>query len=157
MNIFILDEDVKLAAQYHCDKHVVKMILETAQILSTALRENGYDGDDIYRATHKNHPCVKWATESRENFLWLCKLGLELAYEYEFRYEKWHKSARVISQCIRYNTLIPEGKQTPFPQAMPDKYKSENVVQAYRDYYIGEKKDFATWKKRDKPFWFNVD
>jgi hypothetical protein len=98
MNIFVLDNDTRLAALYHCDKHVVKMILETAQLLCTAHRE--LDGDEraarlsFYRATHKNHPCAKWARETRANYLWLYDLLKWLLHEYTFRYSKVHKVER---------------------------------------------------------------
>ena len=78
MNIFYLDEDPVLAAQMHCDKHVVKMILESAQLLSTA--HLLIDGDELaderglYKATHKNHPSSKWVRDSSENYEWLWNL-----------------------------------------------------------------------------------
>ena len=90
MNIFYLDKNPKLCAQYHVDRHVVKMILETAQLLSTAHWLTG--GEGPYRATHKNHPSAIWARSNKSNYNWLCKLGLELCEEYTYRYGKIHKT-----------------------------------------------------------------
>ena len=86
MNIFILDRNLKKCAQYHCDRHVVKMILESAQLLSTVLRIN--DIDEGYRPTHQNHPCTLWAGKSLTNWIWLRKLAENLNSEYKFRFNK---------------------------------------------------------------------
>lgn len=92
MNIFILDTDIKLSARYHVDRHIVKMPLETAQLLCTAHHAGGTDKDTIpYRMTYKNHPCAMWARENISNYTWLCYFGLELCYEYTYRYKKVHK------------------------------------------------------------------
>lgn len=144
MNIFVLDLDPIKAAQYQCDRHVVKMTLETAQILSTVL-------DGPYRPTHHNHPCVKWAGVSKENADWLITHGLALGEEYTFRYGKVHKSVEVI-KSLSPDKLVSLGL-TPFAQAMPDQYRNPDVVKAYRDYYRGEK-TWAMWTKRRKPEWF---
>ena len=81
MNIFYLDEDTEICAQYHCDKHVVKMILEYAQILCTVLHELGQEAP--YRPTHRNHPCTVWARESLDNWIWLRALCQALNQECE--------------------------------------------------------------------------
>lgn len=86
MNIFILDNDVSKCAMYHCDKHVVKMILESAQMLSTVIRESGIDCG--YKITHLNHPCTIWTRESLSNWKWLRNLVEALNQEYKFRFEK---------------------------------------------------------------------
>ena len=151
MNIFILDKDPKTAAKNHCDKHVVKMILVTAQMLCTAHWETG--GQAPYRATHKNHPCTKWARENSTNYLWLCKLGMELCYEYTSRYGRRHKTQQHIEWLFKNIPNIPDGELTEWPQAMPDTYKNKNVVEAYRQYYKGDKAQIATWKK-NIPKWF---
>lgn len=145
MNIFILDSDPVKAAQYLCDKHIVKMCLETAQILSTI---NG----GPYKPTHANHPCTIWARESTGNYRWLVKHGLAIADEYTFRYGKEHKSAEVI---FGTSGFIPNHNYdlTPFAQAMPEEYRNEDAVKAYRDYYMS-KRDFCDWTKRDYPEWF---
>jgi hypothetical protein len=85
MNIFYLDTNIQLCSEYHCDKHVVKMILEYAQILCTVLHESGESAP--YRPTHKNHPCVLWAGESIENWKWLRDLANALNTEYKFRFQ----------------------------------------------------------------------
>jgi hypothetical protein len=148
MNIFVLDRDPVLAAQYHCDKHVVKMVLETAQILSTVSNLGGY------KPTHQRHPCVLWAGTSQQNFDWLVMLGRELSKEYTFRYDKVHKSSAVIEQCAAFDELPATGL-TQFKQCMPIRcivYK--DPVAGYRRYYMTDKRHFCTWKRRDKPEWF---
>ena len=155
MNIFVLDWDVKKCAMYHNDKHVVKMILETAQLLCGVHHMTESPTEDVpYKLSHKNHPCSIWARESMDNYLWLCELGMELCAEYTFRYGKRHKSQQVIEWCIDNRPNIPEEGFTVPAKAMPDQYKVEDVVQSYRNYYLGEKKSFSNWKNRSIPSWF---
>jgi hypothetical protein len=151
MNIFVLDKDPRIAAQMACDKHVVKMILETAQMLSTAARAHG--GWAPYGATHKKHPCTLWAGKSQANWNWLVAHGLALCAEYTLRYNKRHKSQSVIEYCKHLKLQFSQEGLTPFAQAMPPQYKHECVVTAYRAYYHGEKARFATWKTK-KPKWW---
>ncbi len=149
MNIFVLDFDPEIAAQMLCDKHVVKMALETAQILSTI---NG----GPYRPTHVNHPCVKWAEASKENYTWLVYHGISICNEYRYRYGKEHKCEEVI-MCLKepLPTIdMPDGA-TSFVQCMPDEYKQPNPVTAYRAYYES-KASFATWTKRQQPYWWSL-
>lgn len=152
MNIFILDSNIKHCAEFHADKHIIKMILESAQMLSTACRLSGIDAG--YKSTHKNHPCTKWVRESLSNWLWLKLLNKELNNEYRYRYNKSvnHKSYDVILSLPLPN--IPDKGLTQFPQAMPNEYKNSNPIIAYRKYYIGEKQHFANWTKREIPYWF---
>jgi len=155
MNIFVLDWDVKKCAMYHNDKHVVKMILETAQLLCGVHHMTESPSENVpYKLSHKNHPCSIWARESMDNYLWLCELGMELCAEYTFRYGKRHKSQQVIEWCIDNRPNIPEEGFTVPAKAMPDQYKVEDVVQSYRNYYLGEKKSFSNWKNRNVPSWF---
>ena len=152
MNIFILDTDIEKCAQYHCDQHVVKMILESVQILCTALNKKGFTTP--YKSTHIKHPCVLWVEESFENFTWLQNLALALNAEYRFRYERDtdHKSIAVLNKIgsCRYENL----GLTEFAQAMPDQYKVPgDAVSAYRNFYLGEKMKFAKWTKRSVPDW----
>jgi hypothetical protein len=155
MNIFVLDWDVKKCAMYHNDKHVVKMILETAQLLCGVHHTTESPTENVpYKLSHKNHPCSIWARESMDNYLWLCELGMELCAEYTFRYGKRHKSQQVIEWCIDNHPNIPEEGFTTPAKAMPDQYKVEDVVQSYRNYYLGEKKSFCNWKNRSIPSWF---
>lgn len=149
MNIFILDSDPEIAAQMLMDKHVVKMALETAQILSTI---NG----GPYRATHERHPCVLWAKEAIDNYNWLVKHGIGICNEYRYRYNKEHKSEEIIF-CLQEpvsNIEIPKGS-TPHVQCMPDQYKSIDPVKAYQEYYKS-KASFANWSKRGIPKWWDL-
>jgi hypothetical protein len=154
MNVFVLDENPNVCAQYHCDKHVVKMILETAQLLCGVHWSVGSEAP--YKLSHKNHPCSIWVRECVENYVWLCDLGIELSKEYTHRYGKIHKSQSVIEWCM---TNIPQLKEngsiTKFALAMPDEYKVDySVVESYRNYYRGAKTSFAVWKNREVPNWF---
>ena len=158
MNIFYLDCDPQIAAQMHCDKHVVKMILESAQMLSTTHRV--LDGDDyadyngLYKMTHKNHPSTKWVRGSSKNYSWLYNHMCYLMEEYTYRYGKHHATERLWSPLgIRPENIIMRPFSDP-PQCMPDYCKNDDTVSAYQNYYILEKSDFATWKRRDKPEWF---
>jgi len=163
MNIFFLDYDVKKCAQYHVDKHVVKMILETAQLLCGVHHVTAHDTahDTVhdtahvpYKLSHKNHPCSIWSRKSLSNYLYLCELGLELCNEYTYRYGKRHKSQDVIEWCLVNRPNIKDVGFTEPAKAMPDEYKVKSVVESYRNYYMGAKSGFAVWKNREKPFWF---
>ena len=153
MNIFVLDLDPKSAAIQQLDKHVVKMPLESAQMLCSALIAHGID-DTPYRKAHPNHPCTLWAAKTRTNFDWLVKHGISLSEEYTSRYGKRHKSQDVIEWCAQLAATVPTGPLTPFAQAMPDQYRDDNPVTAYRQYYLGEKSGIASWKQ-NKPQWFD--
>ena len=152
MNIFLLDNDIEQCAKYHCDQHVNKMILESVQILCTALNKKGIETP--YRSTHIKHPCVLWAEHSFDNFCWLKALVEELNSEYRWRYgkDKDHASMKALA-AIDHECFETFGL-TPFAQAMPDAYKKSDPVTAYRDFYCAEKSGFATWKKRDAPQWW---
>ena len=157
MNIFVLDCDVKKCAEYHNDKHVVKMILETAQLLCGVHHMTEQPTNPPYKLSHKNHPCSIWARESITNYLWLCELGLELCYEYTHRYGKRHKSQDVIEWCIENKPNLPEKGFTEPAKAMPEEYKVKSVVESYRNYYRGEKASFSKWKNRQTPQWFTQE
>jgi hypothetical protein len=156
MNIFLLDYDVKKCAQSHVDKHVVKMILETAQLLCGVHWVTDSQSTAPYKLSHKNHPCAIWTRESLSNYLYLCELGLELSYEYTYRYGKRHKSQDVIEWCIVNKPNIEDKGFTEPAKAMPDEYKVADAVQSYRNYYMGAKSDFAVWKNREMPEWYNT-
>jgi hypothetical protein len=154
MNIFILDKDPTLCAEYMIDKHVVKMPLEHAQMLSTACRLSGHDIG--YKAAYQNHPCTKWARESVANFIYLRDLTLSIGEEYTRRYGKDHKSVELVKQLPVPD--LPNLGITPFAQAMPDTYKCKgDAVKAYRAYYKGEKRGFASWKHGRIPEWFGAE
>ncbi len=156
MNIFVLDENPVKAAQMHCDKHVVKMVLETAQILSTVMREKGIDYG--YKATHKNHPCVRWAGYVFSNFYWTQALGIALCHEYTHRYGKRHKSQDIIEGAY-WATAAPNillnDPPASFTLAMPEQYKCSDAVASYRDYYRHEKSNMLQYTKREPPEWLN--
>lgn len=152
MNIFVLDLDPTKCARYHCDQHVVKMILESVQIICTALSKKGLEAP--YKPTHVKHPCVLWAEESYDNVRWLMRLARALNREYKYRYRKStdHASVRVLDQVA--GLRFPSVGLTPFAQAMPARYKVPgDPVAAYRRFYVGEKLRFATWTRRRKPPW----
>lgn len=152
MNIFVLAQDLTRCAQYHCDKHVVKMILESAQILCTVLHQQGQDAP--YKPTHMKHPCVLWAGESLDNWLWLQDLtdALNEEFQYRFDHAKPHRSALVARTLDRPN-ILAKGI-TDRPQTMPDQYKAPgDVVAAYRRFYLHEKKHLLQYTKRDVPHW----
>lgn len=177
MNIFVLNPSPDSAARDMCDKHVVKMIVETAQMLSTAHRVlDGVEGVRISKtgrkikhwthpdpewdmrlclATMVNHPCTRWAMRSSENYEWLCDHGIGLLKQYTLRYDKVHSMQSLYSLYL-FNTPknIEIGAITPFAQAMPEQYRCGDAVTAYRNYYIGEKKRFAKWAKTPVPSWF---
>ncbi len=158
MNIFYLDRDPKIAAQMMCDKHVVKMILESAQMLSTAHRV--LDGDEyadkvgIYKMSHKNHPSTIWVRSSYQHYKWLYDHMVALMREYTYRYNKHHATERLLTPLSEYPQAIPVGDYTEPPQCMPEICKGEDTVLAYQNYYIIEKSGFARWTKREIPAWF---
>lgn len=152
MNIFVLDRNIRRCARYHCDQHVVKMILESAQMMCTSLSKQGFKVP--YRPTHPKHPCVLWLDQSYDNFLWIKELAIALNAEYRFRYERKtdHASVAVIRQIEHFR--YAGCGLTEFAQAMPDEYRfRNNPVRAYRAFYNGEKLRFATWRKRGSPPW----
>ena len=182
MNIFFLDPSPKVCAQMHLDKHVVKMILEYAQLLSTAHRV--IDGTEtqglsatgrkvkrwhidrgtniqernsvLYTATHINHPSAKWARHNGRNYHWLYCLLYELCKEYTHRYGKTHV---VETKLLPTLALVPNeletGQFTPPWRAMPDEYKvGDDSMASYRNYYVGAKARMAKWTKREIPEWF---
>ena len=160
MNIFYLDRDPVTASQMMCDKHVVKMILESAQMLSTAHRV--LDGDTyankvgLYKMAHKNHPSTIWVRSSIENYDWLSGHMQALMKEYTYRYDKHHATERLSQPLSNPPNNISWGVRfTDPPQCMPDYCKNEDTVSAYQNYYILKKSNFATWKRRDKPEWFH--
>lgn len=157
MNIFYLHPNPQTAAEMHCDKHCVKMILEYAQLLSTAHRV--LDGDDanpnLYKIAHKNHPSTIWTRSSKQHYKWLFRLFRKLNIEYGIRYGKVHKSWEKLNGILKFppKSIKDNGWVDP-PQCMPDYCKKSDTVEAYRNYYILEKKRFATWKNNQEPEWF---
>lgn len=155
MNVFYLDHNPRVAAQLQCNAHVVKMILESAQLLCTAHHELGSGTDDMYRSTHVNHPSSVWVRQSRKHYRWLWSHFRWLLNEYAYRYGKTHKSARLLDLLSR-PPAIGSNTFTPPPQAMPDEYKHNDTVTAYRQYYISKQHTMGVpmiWTNRTKPMW----
>lgn len=163
MNIFALDINPSIAAKYHCNKHVVKMIVETVQLLSTANRLNGIDKG--YKATHNNHPCSVWIRSSKENYEWACDLLKHLHSEWLYRFDhspnKVHKSYNVaIADNLFDSSFLPSNSLTPFLTVMPEEYiinsskdKMENAIMSYRNYYANAKESMHNWGKQSTPHW----
>lgn len=176
MNVFYLDKNPMVAAKYHCDKHVVKMIIEYAQLMSTAhrvldgkeyldLTKNGrkikrWELDDkreniLYKASHINHPSGVWCRSSSENYKWLYQLFYYLCDEYTKRYHKIHKTEELSDILSEIPMNIRKNNFTDPPPAMPESCKIINdSVASYRKYYLEEKKSFATWKNQSPPLWY---
>lgn len=137
MNIFYLDRDPAIAAKHHYNKHVVKMVLEAAQLLSTAHHIEGNPEDVPYKKTHVNHPSAVWVRSSTANYLWCYNYMVELGKEYTRRYGKDHLT---ISKCKLVLAKVPKGITNPEftdpPQCMPDEYKDNDAVKGYWNYYI---------------------
>lgn len=181
MNIFILDNDPVIAAQEQCDKHVVKMIVESAQMLSTVHRMldgvmerrpsksgamlqywklNDQRENVLYKACHFNHPSTVWTRESKANYQWHYQHFIALCDEYTYRYGKVHSTdtkLRIALQQIPTN--IPEKHMTPFKLAMGSNPECmlEDAVESYRRFYETKQKRFTmVWTKRPVPKWFNA-
>ena len=177
MNIFYLHNSPEICAEMHVDKHCVKMILETAQLLSTAhrvldgtetvgLSQSGRKAkrwtlpDDresiLYSATHINHPSAIWARRSMDNYVWLHSLLNSLCKEYTYRYGKIHKCEHtgLVEALARVPGNITDTGFTEPTPAMPDQYKVPgNSVKSYHNYYNGEKTRMFSWKNRNAPKW----
>lgn len=176
MNIFYLSHDPAECARQHLDKHVVKMIVEYGQLMSTAHRVldgTPYLGKTInnrniqrwllpderesviWKASHVNHPSGLWLRSSSTHYKWLYSLWLEMLKEYTYRYQKAHSNERMINWFYMLPNNIPiKGWLSDPTPAMPDEYKTNNSIQSYRNYYKGAKKGFAVWKNRPVPSWF---
>lgn len=179
MNIFYIDEDPTQAAQWMVDKHVVKMILESAQLLSTAHRL--LDGVEyvgttatgrkakrwkledaretiIYSATHINHPSAVWARTSVENYQWLVDHFFALMKEYTYRYGKTHACYGDLSYALASPPMnLKAWDKTPIIPAMADEFIiSDDPVTNYRNYYRNGKKHLFAWTNREPPVWLNT-
>ena len=179
MNIFYLDKNPRQAAQWQCDKHVVKMPVETAQLLCTAHRV--LDGTEyidrtknnrkikrwkmpdkfheslFYKATHVNHPSAVWVRESKDHYDWLYEHFIALSNEFTQRYNKPHRSWELLAPFLLQApvNITKSGFVDPIP-AINDKYQDmivlNNSIQSYRNYYQFAKTDLHQWKQ-NKPDW----
>ena len=149
MNIFFLDKDPVKAAQLQCDKHVVKMVLETAQMVSTAVRNKGYDIG--YLLAYPKHPMTIWVSKTNDNFQWALEHGLALGKEYTHRYDKIHSSHEMLQDIQKLGIQGNANDMTTPPQCMPDIYKKPNYIDAYINYYVHAKKHFAKYTNRETP------
>lgn len=157
VNVFVLDWDLTECARAHGDKHVVKMITETAQLLSSSFYATGQQDLTPYRLSHANHPWAIWARKSLTNWKWLAMLGLNLYLEYVYRYgNRVHASGEVICKIIQTPPDLKDIGLTPMPLCMPDDCKTNNVVESYRNYYRFYKSHLHKYTKRDKPKWIEV-
>lgn len=154
MNIFIFNKDTTLNAQQHCDKHVVKQLLEYTQLLCSAYYFTGEsnDIDGVYKLTHKNHPCSIWVRESLSNWKYLYSLAMELYEEYIHRYGKLHKSGELALSLPTPN--LKDSGLTNFVAVMPEQYVSKDIEQSYINYFNAEKQHIANWKERKVPKWY---
>lgn len=157
MNIFFLSWNPNEAARLHCDKHVVKMILESAQLLYSAHWMMNPEGlpSNSYKLAHKNHPCSIWVRQSIQNYFWLCRLAWSLCKEYTYRYGKVHKTEEHIFWLVTHPpNNIPDIPMTNPAQAMPIEYKHENPIKAYQTFYRESKykqRNIVNYRKREWP------
>ena len=153
MNIFHLHKDPKTCAKYHCDKHVVKMILETGQMLSTAYRRHFGDNDDLYQTAYPRHPMTVWVGNSGGNFSWTMKLLEHLLEQYTLRYNKIHTTSRIFNllntKHIYWKDLTGDFLDPPL--CMPDDCKRDCYIFSYRKYYKEYKLRFAKYTAVDFP------
>lgn len=156
MNLFILSRHHETNARYHADKHVVKMVVESAQLLSTVMRER-CDIDFGYKSTYINHPVTRWVGASFDNFIWTWKYGCHLADEYAYRFVRYHKTGEVLDEmeCFldQVQGILPNIGLTPFHLAVSPELKHLAPVLAYRAYYLRTKKRLFKWTKRQVPSW----
>ena len=162
MNIFYFNHSPVTSAEAQPDKMLVKMPLETAQMLCTAHRE--LDGDEyadevgLYKRAYWNHPCTVWARETSGNYFWLFKHFVALSKEYTFRYGKTHASYdKLAKHLMKIPDNIKRGDISTLAQAMPNEYKHTDPIVAYRRYVINEK-HYAKWEKgRPMPNWWTKE
>ena len=161
MNIFFLAKNPRVCAEWHCDQHCSKMIIEYAQLMSTAHRvtDSPY-ADQCYKIAHKNHPSTIWTRASYDHYAWLYELWRELNNQFRERRGKHHASWTKLGHILCHTppNLPLAGWQDP-PQCMPDYLKGDDCVEAYRRFYCQEKRKFATWNwnPSTKPMWFDYE
>jgi len=156
MNIFYLDRCPRKAARMHCDKHVVKMILEYAQLLSTAHHvldgPNGPIADKLYKVTHKNHPSAVWVRQSTLHYYYVYEMFKQLCYLYTEIYGKEHLTQTKLLDVLKRHPNEMELKQFQEPpQCMPEEFHSDSAVKSYQDYYRIAKSAILKYKSRNLP------
>jgi hypothetical protein len=160
VNIFATDKNPIIAAQNLCDSHVIKMVLESAQMMCTYLNENGVQTS--YRSTHKNHPCSLWLKESSLNRSWLFEHYYALLQEFRMRRDKRHKCTDLLGLFyanFHYDDALDVllNSRLNFALAMPNQYRSSDPIESYRNYYISKQYTMKVpmrWTKRQPPDWF---
>lgn len=154
VNIFVVDPDTMICAKALDDLRLNKMIIETAQLLSTAMRVQGYIGNDIYKSTHVNHPCAVWARQSSENYKWLLLYMSDLVEERQNRTGKNHKSYQIFNTLCGGTKMMPQGPITPFANC--SLYKGHGLFDAYKltlkDKWANDKRP-PKWTNTTKPSW----
>lgn len=174
MNIFVLDEDPIVAATYHFDDHVRKMIIESAQMLcmphnmesvpvalggkQIAPYKSGLPRvtktGKITLGAYVNHPCSKWARDNISNYRWLLQLGLSLCDEFEFRFRKNHATKQVLLWLTNNEPNLPNKSLSTFTQCITSGIRCESAIKAYRLCYQRDKRHLACWTRRGKPYWY---
>jgi len=155
MNIFILDEDPSGSARMLGDRHVVKMILESAQMLCLAHSLCGDPNllpENWRNQAWKNHPCSKWVRASLQNYIWLANHAVELCNEYTYRYGKIHKLSVLVSWLLANSPLLENKGLLPFAAATGEIHEADSVS-TYRRYYFEHKTHLMVWTKREPPTW----
>lgn len=150
MNIFVTDSSPIVSAKNLDDKRLVKMVLETAQMLSTSMHVCGAPNPP-YKITHKNHPCSVWARSTKSNYQWLLDHFVALCDEYTHRYKKTHKCASLLSKFVNAKQFIPDGDLQP--HANCSRLKDIETRLAYRLTMISKWAEDEENKR--KPKWTN--
>lgn len=153
MNVFIFDLDLETNAQMHCDRHVVKMILEAAQLGCAVHHLTG--GTAQYKLTHANHPLTQWAKSSVKAYRYVVNYGLALCKEYTYRYGKVHKSQAVLLWLKKHEPDLPNTPVRFRIVVKPDCIIPDSAVESYRQYMRVHKRAIATWTKRPVPDWYS--
>jgi hypothetical protein len=165
MNIFSTSPCPEQSAKWLVDKHCVKQILESCQLLCTAFHTQGINAP--YKPTHKNHPSSIWTRQSAENFQWLISHTYGILKEYSERYKKIHKSSQVLKWCDDHYHLLgfDSNDLTPFAIAISNDsvcralsyFDTLSATEKYKAYYFFDKNHLASWKEKNPPYWYNKD
>ena len=160
MLVYPLSTDPPEAAKMLCDQHLKWMPNHISFLLASALERRGAKPLHYTEKLLPNHPWAVWASESLDNFWWLAEFGKMICIEYSIRWSKsYHRSESDMSHYYYQAQKLEdwEGGFTPFPQVMPEKYKSNNSIESYRLYYLNSVivKSNASWSKCKKfPEWW---